>query len=314
MGMDINKTQANTPQGQPPGCLFLLKEIMIPKNLPRELNPRYSETVRTLLYIPRKIIVKKLIKEINDLVKNQDNQQLEKEEQLEKLIRKLELSIYHQLIIKSDPSRLNYVPKFRRGLLGNLRPILSQRFPKLVKDSNVLYKYFTPSHHFKTGLVTAKHIKQFQEDSGFSMLSVGAGPAFLEKVLKKLGLKNILISDFDNSDLPKSFERVLFDTYGDWSKVEQLENKKFNLIIFPESVLCNIQGFMRKDQSFTDPAKNCLKVINSALAFLKPGGEMRINGHGLKLEELEAVRQKLTKDHTELKFESNKDLIVVAKL
>ncbi len=143
---------------------------------------------------------------------------------------------------------------------------------------------YRPSHHASTGLVTAADVRLLSKP-GARILSVGAHPAHLERVLVELGVPaaNVVVADVlpavAASDFP--FETACFDMLGPWP-----EMGTFDRIVFPESLCIALTDRLKKtgphgDQPFaTDAseAKLLSHVLSSALARLRPGGEIRANG------------------------------------
>jgi hypothetical protein len=143
---------------------------------------------------------------------------------------------------------------------------------------------YRPSHHASTGLVTAADIRSLSLP-GMRLLSVGGHPAYLERTLVELGVpaSNIVAADvlpaIAEANLP--FETACFDMLGPWP-----EMGAFDRIIFPESLCIALTDRLKKtgphgDAPFaTDPkeARLLSEVLCSALARLRTGGEIRVNG------------------------------------
>lgn len=194
-----------------------------------------------------------------------------------------------------------------------IRKLEAETFPEF-KDSDIAelegkkYFYFSPSWHFKRGLITESDINKFSADNSKTILSLGSGPAFLERMLVKLGIRqeNITLSDIDPEILPADFKSVNVNINGDW---EDLKEEKFDLIIFPESYLAvslredsvDIDGekfFGQLDKLNKKKEDGLYKTVVQSLKHLKDGGVIRITGHAGHIDEdiVSAVTQKLAQE------------------
>ncbi len=144
---------------------------------------------------------------------------------------------------------------------------------------------YRPSHHVESGLVTEADITMLSQP-GKRLLSVGAHPLSLERVLLELGIpaQNIVTADHDPGikkiDCP--VEKLIFDMTHEWPELGD-----FDLIIFPESLCIAIRDTIKQEgavatheQFATDAREAALlaHVLGEALQRLKPGGEIRANG------------------------------------
>ncbi len=142
---------------------------------------------------------------------------------------------------------------------------------------------YRPSHHVKTGLVTEADVALLSQP-GKRILSVGAHPAYLERVLVELGIPadNILIADkhpdiTGAADIPS----VEFDMLEEWPDIGM-----FDLIVFPESICIALTDKIRqmgpfggeKYETDTVEAQLLANILSEALPHLQPGGEIRANG------------------------------------
>lgn len=180
-------------------------------------------------------------------------------------------------------------------------------FPEF-KNLNLLgsdkYNYFSPSWHFDMGLIKKSDMKDLKSKK---ILSIGSGPAYLERFLVSEGIpkENITLSDKDFDVLPKDFERVKFDIYEKWPNL----GKKFDLIIFPECVgKINI-----KSENFDERVDLLKNLISNAEKFLRDKGEIRIDGHCQRNERIEAVKKRLKKENPDLKLTNHNDKLIVLK-
>lgn len=144
--------------------------------------------------------------------------------------------------------------------------------------------HYPPSHHVKTGLVTEVDIEKLSKP-GFRLLSVGAHPAYLERLLLELGAlpENIVVGDIDPAfaaaELP--FKKHVFSMIEEWPEIGT-----FDLIIFPESLCIALSDELRRTgphgdgDHASDPleAELLTRILKKALSRLRPGGEIRANG------------------------------------
>lgn len=144
---------------------------------------------------------------------------------------------------------------------------------------------YRPSHHIETGLITEEDIGRLTRFAN-RVLSVGAHPLYLERVLLGLGVPsaNIVAVDHDPAimDVDCGVETITFDATQLWPEIGT-----FDLIIFPESLCIAIRDTIKKegmvvtDEQFPTDAREAellAHVLGEALARLKPGGEIRANG------------------------------------
>lgn len=126
--------------------------------------------------------------------------------------------------------------------------------------------YYRPSHHAKTGLVTKADVKK-------RVLSVGAYPAYVERVLVELGMpaENILIADSNPEILDCGLPSIRFDMLKEWPEMEM-----FDVILFPESLCIAIAD--AKPKGDDEHAALLAHVMRNALQRVKPGGVIRANG------------------------------------
>jgi hypothetical protein len=155
--------------------------------------------------------------------------------------------------------------------------------PRRMKHAGYAWHY-RPSHHVKTGLVTANDISLLSQPDK-RLLSVGAYPMYLEQLLCVLGVlaENMLVADIDpkirhsEGVMPKA----MFDATGIWPEIGS-----FDLIIFPESLCMAVGGDSKpdtekeKDDFSADQKEGQLlgSVLIQALKKLRPSGEIRANG------------------------------------
>ncbi len=141
------------------------------------------------------------------------------------------------------------------------------------------YVYFAPAWHVRFGLITPKLVEDLQQ--GKNMLSVGCGPAYLERLLAKtfnIPQENIGLADREPVYL-KGFRSYQFDMFKAWKGVKG----KFDYIIFPESLVACMErvGRLRKDFRGTGYAPTMgfenlrLELIKKALTYINRPGQIR---------------------------------------
>ncbi len=152
--------------------------------------------------------------------------------------------------------------------------------PGLMKEERRFW-HFRPSHHAATGLITQEDIALLSRP-GKRLLSVGASPAFLERLLVDLGVpaQNILVTDKDPAitNAAGPIPSLAFDMHGTWP-----ETGTFDRIIFPESLCIAIRDRLPKEDNadhHLDEGETALltAIFRRAVARLQPGGVLRANG------------------------------------
>ncbi len=145
---------------------------------------------------------------------------------------------------------------------------------------------YRPSHHAAAGLLTQEDVALLSE-KGRRLLSVGAHPAFFERLLPELGVpaENMLLADVDPglADVCDPIPHIIFDAVGPWPDLGT-----FDRIIFPESLCIAISDNIKKrgipDDLENPYANDVLEaqllahILTEALARLRPQGVIRANG------------------------------------
>jgi hypothetical protein len=142
---------------------------------------------------------------------------------------------------------------------------------------------YRPSHHIKTGLITEVDVDALK--NGKRLLSIGAFPAHLEKVMVAYGVpsETIVIADSDSGMTSEKFpmNAVQFDCTKEWPELGM-----FDIIIFPESLCIALTDTLKKEDLPTEglhptdarEAELLFHVLKNALQILKPDGIIRANG------------------------------------
>ncbi len=198
-----------------------------------------------------------------------------------------------------------------------MRELEAQLFPEFRNEDFCIDSpetnnfYFAPNVHFKKDLITEADVENFRKDPKRQMLSVGSGPAYLERLLVHLGVNkdSITLADKEPRDLPTDFKTKIFDMFGEWPEFE--DNQKFDLIVFPENPSINVHYDYGKPriQAFSS-------LFAKALRHLKPGGEIKITGNPNVEEITEKVEQELRKagyNVTVQNFHPEKESLIVVK-
>ncbi|MBN1779155.1 MAG: hypothetical protein JW816_02980 [Candidatus Buchananbacteria bacterium] len=123
------------------------------------------------------------------------------------------------------------------------------------------------------------------------MLSVGAGAAYLERLLVHLGVNkdNIILADVEPKHLPDDFQIKIFDMFEEWPEFK--DRQKFDLIIFPENPSINVHC-----HKYGEPEiQTFSSIFAKALQNLKLEGEIKMTGNPTGPEITEKVEQELRK-------------------
>ncbi len=153
-----------------------------------------------------------------------------------------------------------------------------------MRMKNPAYSWlYRPSHHVESGLVTEEDIERLK--TGATMLSVGAYPAHLERVLLELRVPASAITLADTNPALLEGEcpmrRVLFDMTEDWPAIGL-----FDLIVFPESLCIALSNRVDQENPQGEgphphdkrEAELLAHVLEHAAGHLAPGGEIRADG------------------------------------
>jgi hypothetical protein len=156
-----------------------------------------------------------------------------------------------------------------------------------MKSEGRQFWHFRPSHHAATGLLTREDVDCISQP-GRRILSVGAYPAFLERLLPALGVpyEHILLADKDPSIKECGpMQTMVFDAMEVWPDIGT-----FDRIVFPESLCVSIGDRIREEgvfkenagvgahQSDVREAELLAALLYQAIGKLRPGGMLRANG------------------------------------
>ncbi|MBP9836808.1 MAG: hypothetical protein KBC78_03160 [Candidatus Pacebacteria bacterium] len=179
---------------------------------------------------------------------------------------------------------------------------------RLKNDSYVLtqpgseHSYFSPYHHFEKGLVTEELVEDLKSHPDEKILSVGAGPAFLEQLLVEMGIdkERFVLSDKDTEVMPEGFVNIELNMYGQWPN----NLGKFSLILFPESVR------IHSDK----PSEVFELLLKRALGALEDDGEIRMDGHGQNTKVTDKIEAHLREQGYKVEIKNNGKLLVATKI
>ncbi len=154
----------------------------------------------------------------------------------------------------------------------------------VTRMKNPAYSWlYRPSHHVESGLLTEQDVERLKH--GATMLSVGAHPAHLERLLLELGVPASAITLADtNPELVAStspLRRMIFDMTAPWPALG-----RFDLIVFPESLCIALSNILDQEKPQGEgpyphddrEAELLAFVLEHALEHLADGGEIRANG------------------------------------
>ncbi len=174
----------------------------------------------------------------------------------------------------------------------------------MMKSGDRRFWHFRPSHHVASGLLTQEDVMCLSP-SGKRLLSVGASPAFLEKLLPEIGVpaENIVLADKDPIRIENAgpLKVVTFDMNDPWP-----EMGTFDRIIFPES-LCIAIGDRLKERGTAAPSSDAhpndpleaellTSIMREALRRLRPGGIIRANGPMSHPKVVQKMEEALSRD------------------
>lgn len=184
------------------------------------------------------------------------------------------------------------IPDAEQAFVDSVRRLEERMYPDQLEESaparmkgHGKYSWlYRPSHHIETGLITEADIELLSQPAR-RLLSVGAYPASLEKILVELGVpaENMLIADV-HPDVAQSAGPIpfaLFDMTGPWPAIGD-----FDRVVFPESLCIAIGDSVRMKEvprtapHATDSVESGLlaEIMRQALVRLRPGGIIRANG------------------------------------
>jgi len=208
---------------------------------------------------------------------------------------------------------------------ASIQKLQHEEFPGIINDLEHIPQYegenviFAPSHHFRTSkpLMTEEIITDLRNKQK-KLLSVGCGPAYLERLLvSRLGIKpkQITLADLSSEHIPDDFEFHQFDMHQDWPDL----NKTFDYIIFPESPLINVNFSASLDMTMLsevirqpDRERGLYHLLVSSLNVLNSPGQARLTC-GVTNTVRNPVREKIETDFPNVKMHYSGELTYVTK-
>lgn len=167
--------------------------------------------------------------------------------------------------------------------------------------------YYSPSWHYKAGLLTKEMISQLRS-SRKRLLSIGAGPAYMERFLVRLGVKaqNIVLADIDPSLMPTGFKTYKFNMFEEWPEF----GATFDYIIFPMSIPI-FYGLFKDDTGIQWTALALYSLLCESLSRLANGGQIRIKGAYIADKTVGKTLSMLRKDGFTLSYSNDGGLLVI---
>jgi hypothetical protein len=216
---------------------------------------------------------------------------------------------YWQLVAQEEESLFPEESKLSRqqGGFGNFG---------LENDNNI---YYLPSHYFLREFISEKDVADLATQSK-KMLSVGSGPAYLERFLVHRGVRpeNIQLADKRTDTHPPGFRFTKLDMFSEW---DQIENGPFDLIIFPESVMIMIPFDQKRADDWSVEERDLYladkihQLAAKALIHLAPDGEIRMIGPSIPASDVmdEELEKLLARDGQEISMQRHGKTLIVKK-
>lgn len=177
---------------------------------------------------------------------------------------------------------------------------------EVIEAKDPRYYHFRLSYFFKAEFITEEDVQALRQE-GKKLLSIGSGPAYLERTLQSLGVpnENVVISDISDDGLSKEFRSYVFDMHSEeWPKFEE---GGFDLIIIPEAFGVSLP---RRDLPYWAKAHLLQGVVTKSLDLLKPNGELRMIDPSVNNKSVISELQKNLPHSTTITIRNNTVLIV----
>lgn len=198
----------------------------------------------------------------------------------------------------------------KKGFYNELRKQEIEDFPEFTEENMYMpqhnsWVYFAPSWHLEHKLITKKFIDDVKKNGKY-VLSVGSGPAYLERFLvNRLGICKHQITLSDKEPImPENFDQFIFDMYEKWPEF----GKKFDYVIFPESISIHYKiclDSQRQDKLY--------HLIQSSLDAMKMKGQIRMTSHFQIEKNIDVVRKRIESKYPAKITNVNNYLLVVDK-
>lgn len=185
-----------------------------------------------------------------------------------------------------------------------------------VKENKSKYSFFSPSHHFHPSMpLMTEEIVSDLRDNKKRLLSIGCGPAYLERLLiARLRIKpeQITLADISEDFSQPEFEFYNFDMHKDWPNM----NKTFDYIIFPESPAINMHfsGADYGDDEIRQPdrEKGLFKLLVRSLKVLNSLGQARLTCGVTDLVR-KPVKKQIESEFPNVKMDYSRELTYIIK-
>jgi len=136
------------------------------------------------------------------------------------------------------------------------------------------------SSRWLDGRIDTKRLTRPPQPKSNLYLSVGCGPAHLERLLvARLGIRpeQIVLADISDKSVPSGFKFYQFDMHQDWPKLDGT----FDYVIFPESPLINLNFSADIDESSRqirqpDRERGLYNLLVRSLRVLNSPGQIRL--------------------------------------
>lgn len=204
-----------------------------------------------------------------------------------------------------------------------IKAIQEEEFPGIIDGLEHIPQYdggnviFAPSHHFRTTnpLMTEEIVADLR-DNHKRLLSVGCGPAYLERLLvSRLGVKSkqITLADISNEHVPDGFEFYKFDMHQNWPNI----GNTFDYVIFPESPLINVKfssetNFSSGEIRQPNRERGLYNLLTRSLNVLNSPGQARLTC-GVADFVKEPVKAKIESEFPNVKMHYSGELTYVTK-
>src|SRR3989338_8085531 len=173
----------------------------------------------------------------------------------------------------------DWVVREERKLFSKFREV------SIIGDKRTTYTFFAPSYYFdpRRPLITPEIVNDLKE--GKRLLSVGCGPAYLERFLVRAGkisAGGIELADIDPHYRRKEFRMHVFDMHKSWPNLEE----RFDYVIFPNSLFT--YDLPTEESEIERDTRITYNLLVEGFKALKPMGRI-----GIKMPMDEQVFQKV---------------------
>ncbi len=203
-----------------------------------------------------------------------------------------------------------------------IKAVQDEEFPdtfdylEFSKKDDGTYYFFAPSHHFKLSKpLMTENIVTDLKDNKKRLLSVGCGPAYLERLfVSRLGVKpaQITLADISDEYAPDGFEFYKFDMYQDWPNL----GRTFDYVIFPESIFLDKFSYEINTNSFItrylDQEDGLCRLLYRSLNILNPLGQIRLTS-GVTNTVRDPVKERIETEFPNVKMHSLGELTYITK-